>query len=84
MTEKSSLDWLEEGYAHYRAERWDAAAAALERGLSGAADQAIAWYRLGNVRQEQGRDREALACFERSTALAPGHSPSWNNLGSTL
>jgi predicted TPR repeat methyltransferase len=84
MTEKSSLDWLEEGYAHYRAERWEAAAAALERGLSGAADQAIAWYRLGNVRQEQGRDREALACFERSTALTPGHAPSWNNLGSTL
>jgi predicted TPR repeat methyltransferase len=84
MTEKSSLEWLEEGYAHYRAERWDAAAAALERGLGGAADQAIAWYRLGNVRQEQGRDREALACFERSAALAPRHAPSWNNLGSTL
>ena len=84
MTDRSSLEWLEEGYAHYRAERWDAAAAALERGLSGAPDQAIAWYRLGNVRQEQSRDREALACFERSVALAPGHAPSWNNLGSTL
>jgi len=84
MTDKSTLEWLEEGYAHYRAERWDAAGAALERGLNGAADQAIAWYRLGNVRQEQGRNREALGCFERSAALAPDHAPSWNNLGSTL
>lgn len=84
MTDKSSLEWLEEGYAHYRAERWDAAASALERGLSGARDRSIAWYRLGNVRQEQGRHREALACFERAVTLAPGHAPSWNNLGSTL
>jgi predicted TPR repeat methyltransferase len=84
MTDKSSVEWLEEGYGHYRAGRWDAAAAALERGLSGAAREAIAWYRLGNVRQEQGRDLEALACFERSATLAPGHAPSWNNLGSTL
>ena len=84
MTGKSSLEWLEEGYAQYRAERWEAAASALERGLSGARDQQIGWYRLGNVRQEQGRHRDALRCFERSAALAPDHAPSWNNLGSTL
>ncbi|MGH8674291.1 MAG: tetratricopeptide repeat protein [Burkholderiales bacterium] len=84
MTGKSSLEWLEEGYAHYRAERWEAAGLALERGLSGARDRSIAWYRLGNVRQEQGRHREALDCFERSVALAPDHAPSWNNLGATL
>lgn len=45
------------------------------------ADDARAWYRLGNQREDEGRDAEALACFERAVALDPAHAKSWNNLG---
>lgn len=40
-----------------------------------------AWYRLGNAREDEGRDAEALACFERAVAIDPGHARAWNNLG---
>jgi len=45
------------------------------------ADDARAWYRLGNQREDEGRDAEALDCFERAVALDPAHAKSWNNLG---
>jgi predicted TPR repeat methyltransferase len=38
---------------------------------------------LGNVREEQGRDLDALACFERCGSLDPRHARSINNLGAT-
>jgi len=44
-------------------------------------DDARTWYRLGNQHEDQGRDEEALACFERAVAADPGHAKSWNNLG---
>jgi predicted TPR repeat methyltransferase len=39
------------------------------------------WYRLGNQREDEGQDAEALACFERAVALDPRHAKAWNNLG---
>jgi len=39
------------------------------------------WYRAGNRREDEGRDDEALACFERAVALDPAHARAWNNLG---
>ena len=45
--------------------------------------QAEALYRLGNIREEQGRDDgDAAACFENAVALDPAHARAWNNLGS--
>ncbi len=74
--------WLARGLAHYEACRWDEAAAALEHSLIDEPESAAtAWYRLGNVRSEQGRDEDALACFERSLALDPSSAKAWNNLG---
>jgi predicted TPR repeat methyltransferase len=39
------------------------------------------WYRLGNQREDEGRDAEAVACFERAVAADPRHAKAWNNLG---
>ena len=80
---KSSLQWISEGNAHYDAQRWSDASAAYEHGLALDARRPDAWYRLGNVREEQGRgDAEAAACFEKAVALDPAHARAWNNLGS--
>jgi predicted TPR repeat methyltransferase len=81
--ERSAGDWLAQGNAHYEARAWNEAGAALEKSLALDARQANAWFRLGNVREEQGRDdREAAACFEKAVALDPLHARAWNNLGS--
>lgn len=45
------------------------------------ADDARAWYRLGNRHEDEGRDEEALACFERAVAADPLYAKAWNNLG---
>jgi tetratricopeptide (TPR) repeat protein len=36
----------------------------------------LAWHLLGRVRLAEGRGEEALVCFERSLALAPGFAPA--------
>jgi len=73
--------WLVEADVFYDAQRWNEAGSAYEHALAlhptGTAD---AWYRLGNVREEQGRDRDALDCFEKAVALEPRHARAWNNL----
>ena len=71
-----------QAHAHYDAGRWNEAGTAYEWVLQKNPGDAFAWYRLGNVREEQGRDMDAIACFERSVALDPRHAPAWNNLGS--
>ena len=80
---KSSLQWISEGNAHYEAQRWSDASDAFGHGLALDARQPEAWYRLGNAREELGReDRDAAACFEKAVALDPSHARAWNNLGS--
>jgi len=80
--EHGAAGWLAEGNAHYDARRWNEAGIALERSLALDPRQPNAWYRLGNVREEQGRDDlAAAACFEKAVALDPSHAPAWNNLG---
>src|SRR5437870_2303132 len=74
-------DLLAGAYVHYGGQRWNEAGALLERALEARPDDARAWYRLGNVRMEQGRDAQAAACFERAVKLDPTHAKSWNNLG---
>lgn len=71
-----------QAHAHYDAGRWEEAGTAYEWVIQKNPGDAFAWYRLGNVREEQGRDMDAIACFERSVALDPGRAPAWNNLGS--
>jgi predicted TPR repeat methyltransferase len=79
---RSTAEWLAEATAHYDAQRWNEAGIALERSLALDPLQANAWYRLGNVREEQGRDDLAAAdCFDKAVALDPAHAAAWNNLG---
>jgi len=80
--ERTAGDWLAEGNAHYDAQAWNAAGVAFEKSLALDSRQPQAWFRLGNVREEQGRDdREAAVCFEKAVALDPSHARAWNNLG---
>src|SRR5258706_7763470 len=74
-------DLLKESQAFYDECRWEEAGAALVALLAQQPANAAAWYRLGNVRGEQGRDHEAIDCFARAVALDPAHARAWNNLG---
>ena len=80
---RSAADLLAEGDAHYDAQAWIEAGIAFEKSLALDPRQANAWFRLGNVREELGRDiLEAASCFEKAVALDPRHARAWNNLGS--
>jgi predicted TPR repeat methyltransferase len=74
-------DLLTESLALYDERRWEEAGAILVGLLAEQPTNVTAWFRLGNVRAEQGRDSEAVDCFSRAVALDPAHARSWNNLG---
>jgi predicted TPR repeat methyltransferase len=78
---RTPAELLADAYARYDASEWDEAGVLLEQALERQPDNARAWYRLGNVREEQRRDHDAATCFERAASLDPGHAKSWNNLG---
>lgn len=78
---RSATEWLVQGDAHYDARHWSEAGEAFEHALALDPGPARAWYRLGNVCEEQGRDTDAAACFEKALALDPTHAQAWNNLG---
>jgi len=84
MPEPEITALFDAAHAHYGAAQWNAAGDAYEQALALAPQDALAWYRLGNVREEQGRDADAVACFERAVALDPAHARAWNNLGGAL
>ncbi len=72
---------MREALAHYDAERWEAAIAAFQRELAERPSNAEAWYKLGNIRTEQGADEQARASFQRAIELDPSHARAWNNVG---
>lgn len=74
-------DLLTESLALYDDGRWKEAGVALVALLAEQPGNVSAWYRLGNVRGEQGRDSEAVDCFKHAVELDPAHAKSWNNLG---
>lgn len=53
----------------------------METPPAAGAQSADDWYRLGNTRQDEGRDDLAAECYERVVQLEPGHAKAWNNLG---
>jgi predicted TPR repeat methyltransferase len=53
----------------------------METAPAAAPQSADDWYRLGNARQDEGRDDLAVECYERVVQLAPAHAKAWNNLG---
>lgn len=42
---------------------------------------AMAWAQLGSVHEQAGRQREALACFQRALRINPKHPEALNHLG---
>src|SRR5258706_3667983 len=75
-------DLLKESLALYDERRWEEAAASVVALLAEQPANVSAWFQLGNVRGEQGRDGDAVDCFRRALTLDPAHARSWNNLGS--
>ena len=55
----------------------------MEQATPAEPDSADGWYRLGNARQDQGRDDLAAECFERAVKMEPAHAKAWNNLGAS-
>ncbi len=65
-------------------DRMDHVATHLERAVSLRPDHALAQLNLGNIRREQGRLAEAVACYERAIALTPNSIAANFNLGNVL
>src|ERR1700722_4737771 len=64
--------------------RNDHVAIHLERAVALRADHALAHLNLGNVRREQGRLADAVACYERALAVSPNLAVARFNLGNVL
>lgn len=47
-------------------------------------NDAAGWITLGNLRQEQSRQEDALRCYERAIAVDPKSAPARQNLGYLL
>lgn len=75
---------LEDGVAHHRAGRLDAARISYERVLARNPDNVQALDLLGVVHAFQGRTDESIAALRRATALAPEFAPALNHLGLVL
>ncbi|MCA9011782.1 MAG: TIGR03032 family protein, partial [Planctomycetaceae bacterium] len=56
----------------------------LEDWLKENPGDASGWIALGNLRQEQNRQAEAVVCYERAVTAAPGMSAARQNLGYLL
>jgi predicted TPR repeat methyltransferase len=67
-----------------RAERIDAAEAALDALLARWPAQPDALHFLGVLRHTQGRSVEAIALIEQALERTPEHAGAWNNLGNVL
>jgi tetratricopeptide (TPR) repeat protein/SAM-dependent methyltransferase len=64
--------------------RSDHVATHLERAVALRADHALAHLNLGNVRREQGRLADAVACYERAIAVNPNLAVARFNLANVL
>jgi tetratricopeptide (TPR) repeat protein len=70
------LGWLEAQQSHWtEAEMWLARVVAL------APDDAAAWFNLGYVRDQAGRDAPAVDALARATELDPNNDRAWYGLG---
>jgi tetratricopeptide (TPR) repeat protein/SAM-dependent methyltransferase len=65
-------------------DRTDKVATHLERAIALRPDHALAQLNLGNVRREQGRAVDAIACYERAISRAPALAAAHFNLANVL
>ncbi len=64
--------------------RIDHVATHLERTIELRSDHALAHLNLGNVRRQQGRPADAIACYEHAIALSPRSAAARSNLANVL
>lgn len=64
-----------------RLERWEEAEADLLRLVEVRPDSTWGHYRIGLVRNQMGRNAEAVEALERSVSLGPNYFPAWELLG---
>lgn len=71
------------GFLHGEAREWPQAEEYLRRALAQEPD-ALTWYNLGYVRDQQGRREEAMAAFREAVRLDPRLDRAWYGLGMAL
>jgi len=64
--------------------RIDRVASHLERAVALRPDDSLAYLNLGNVRREQGRPADAIACYERVLAIDPKSVAARTNLANIM
>lgn len=74
-------NWLQEGFAHSRAERWLDAAACYRNALTDNPDIPEAHYSLGFALQALGRRDDAIAAYRNAVVLKADFAQAHNNLG---
>ncbi len=72
---------LQRAFSEIEADRYDAAAARLEKLISVDPENAAIFYNLGVVYTYLKREDEALAYFEKSVDLNPKYAQAWYNMG---
>jgi len=72
---------LQRAFSELDAERYEEAAARLERLVSADPENAAIFYNLGVVYTYLKREDEALAHFEKSVDLNPDYAQAWYNMG---
>ncbi len=84
--EETADDYLQ-AYQMFRQKRdLDSAADMLERAIANLPKEAVSkraalLVDLGNLRQDQARQKMAATCYERATEVEPTCSAAWQNLG---
>jgi Tfp pilus assembly protein PilF len=68
------------GYSHYNRGRWAEAEVLLRKAVAGDRSNKRAWNNLGLALAMQGKEREALECFQKAVTPAEAHA----NLGFCL
>ncbi len=71
------------GFLHGEARQWDAAETHLLRALALEPD-AVTWFNLGWLRDQQGRREDAIAAFREAVALDARLDRAWYGLGLAL
>lgn len=75
---------LEQGSDFYRAKNFSLAVEYYEKALESYAEDAVAYYRLGNAQRELGNFDAAISNYRKALKINPRYADACNNLGYTL
>lgn len=75
---------VEQGDSFYRAKNFSLAIEYYEKALESYAEDAVAYYRLGNAKRELGNFDDAISNYKKALKINPRYADACNNLGYTL